>query len=44
MPVVAVVPAVMAAAVLFPIITVGPVVGVLVALLPGVVNAEAAAT
>ena len=44
MPIVAVVPAVVAAAVPFPVIAVGPVVGVVVALLPSIVNAEAAAT
>ncbi len=42
--VVAIVPVIVAVAVLFPVGAVGPVVGVVVALLPGVINAEAAAT
>ncbi len=42
--VVAIVPVVVAVAASFPIIAVSPVVGVVVALLPGVVDAKAAAT
>jgi hypothetical protein len=42
--VVTVVPVAVAVAALFPVVAVGPVVGVVVALLPGVVNVEAAAT
>ncbi len=43
MPVVAVVPAVVAAAAPFPVIAVGPVAGVVMASLHSIVNAEAAA-
>ncbi len=39
----AVIPVVVAVAALFPIVAVGPVIGVAVALLPSIVNAEAAA-
>jgi hypothetical protein len=42
--IVAVVPVVMVVAALFPIVAVGPVVGVMVVLLSSVVDAEAAAT
>jgi hypothetical protein len=41
--VVAIVPVVVAGAALFPVIAVGPVIRAVVASLPGVVNAEAAA-
>jgi hypothetical protein len=42
--VVAVAPVIMAVAASFPLVAVGPVIGVVVAFLPGVVDAEAAAT
>jgi hypothetical protein len=44
MPIVAVIPVIVVAAVLFPIIAVDPVVAVVVVLFPGIVNAKAAAT